>query len=294
MKSYLKHVQLLCTLTCAATLAACTTSGSLLTGQPSKAFSQISGAEATAKVVFFHDGPVDTEPLRTNSIVISTQGKVISGLHPQQYTVLSACNGIQDFQITQGGLAATSIELTIAPHAVYYVNLMPVSTTSRVGFNVSKHDRVNDVLESYKARSFLVPRHQSNCAAPEEPVTFNFDSEALFTFNGAELIDVIASHPLDKVVNFIEAHSDHPLRITVSGYTDLLGARDYNQTLSEQRAQTVANYLKSKGFSGSLQVFGFGAADPVVTDCPSSLSRDVLIQCLQPNRRVTVRVWQAN
>ncbi|WP_105201229.1 OmpA family protein [Pseudoalteromonas sp. T1lg10] len=299
MKSYLKHVQLLCMLVCAATLVACTTSGSLLTGQPLKSSSQISDAETTAKIVFFHDGPVDAETLRTNSIVISTQGKVISGLHPQQYTVIQACSGMQTFQIARGGSTAVSVELPIAENSVYYVKLQPSTQASGVTYQVSTHRSVSDVIDGREARSFLVARHQANCATPEEPVTpeplmSTFDSEALFAFDGAKLTDVVASHPLDEVVNFIEAHSDHSMRITVSGYTDRLGARDYNQTLSEKRAQTVANYLKNKGFSGSLQVFGFGAADPVVTDCPSSLSRDALIQCLQPNRRVTVRVLPAN
>jgi len=295
MRSCLKHFQQFFVLACTITLlAACTTSGDVLTGQPQHASPSTNTTQATAQIVFFHDGHVDTEPSATSALVISTQGNVISGLQPQQYTILPACNGTQHFQITQGGLAATSIELTVTENTVHYVKLVPTSKVSGVRHQVSMHARVSDVITGYQPRSFLVPRHQPNCAVPEQPKTFNLDSQALFAFDGAELIDVVAAHPLDEVVRFIQANDAQQLRVTVSGYTDHLGDRDYNQTLSEQRAQTVANYLKSQGFDGRIQIFGFGSADPIITDCPSSLARDELIQCLQPNRRVTVRVWQAN
>lgn len=292
MRNYISYLRHLSVFACMSLLAACTTSGDILTGHP-VATSTPSGTDtSTAQVVFFHDGQVDTEPAQANALVLSTQGNVISGLHPQQYTVIPVCTGSQTFQITRGTLSATSIELTITPNTVHYVRLMPDARNAVVNYSASAHNSIDDVVDNTNARSFLVPRHTPNCTTPEQPTTFNFDSEALFAFDGAELIDVVTGHPLDEVVAFIEAHEMHGLRVTVSGYTDHLGARDYNQKLSEQRAQTVANYLKSKGYDGRLQVFGFGAADPVVTDCDASLTRDALIQCLQPNRRVTVNVWQ--
>lgn len=47
--------------------------------------------------------------------------------------------------------------------------------------------------------------------------------------------------------------------IDVYGYTDTVGAADYNQRLSEQRAQSVANYLISRGVSATrIRSMGFG------------------------------------
>ena len=47
--------------------------------------------------------------------------------------------------------------------------------------------------------------------------------------------------------------------IDVYGYTDTVGASDFNQRLSEQRAQAVANYLTSRGVSSSrIRWMGFG------------------------------------
>jgi outer membrane protein OmpA-like peptidoglycan-associated protein len=284
----------LCLLTCLSTLAACTSADVALTGPPTKTISKPIDKRATAKVVFFHDAIIDTAPSQIGATVISTQGEIISGLHPQQYTIISSCDGNQAYQITRGGKAATSIKLTTTPNSVYYVKLTPSSTSSAINYKVSKHYQLGDVIKSYDKRSFLVTRHYPNCTTPSEPTTFNFNSEALFAFDGAELVDVLANHPLENLVSFIEKNITQPMRITVSGYTDYLGDRHYNQQLSEQRAQTVANYLKSKGYSGSMQVFGFGSADPIVTDCSSTSTQDELVQCLQPNRRVTVRIWQAN
>lgn len=294
MRNNLKHARQLCLIACISTLAACTTAGTILTGHPTKALPKQITENTTAQVIFFHDAHINSVPSQAGATVISTQGKVISGLHPQQYTIISTCDGAQTYQVTHRGTAATPIELTATPNSVHYVKLTPSSTSPTIRYKISKHHQIGDVIKNYDERSFLVARHYPNCTPAAEPTTFNFDSEALFDFDGAELIDVVGNHPLEKVVRFIQSNATQPMRITVSGYTDHLGLRDYNQKLSKQRAQTVANYLKSKGYSGSMQVFGFGSAEPIVTDCSSSLTHDELIQCLQPNRRVTVRVWQTN
>ena len=52
--------------------------------------------------------------------------------------------------------------------------------------------------------------------------------------------------------------------IAVSGHTDSTGARDYNQQLSEERARSVANYLKSRGIvDARFNVIGFGEDYPI-------------------------------
>ncbi len=52
--------------------------------------------------------------------------------------------------------------------------------------------------------------------------------------------------------------------IAVAGHTDSTGARDYNQQLSEQRARSVANYLKSRDIvDARFDVVGFGEDYPI-------------------------------
>ena len=78
--------------------------------------------------------------------------------------------------------------------------------------------------------------------------------------------------------------------VNVNGHADRLGTPQYNQRLSEKRADAVRAYLVSKGAdSAKVEVFGFGKTLPVQS-CPDNSKRPALIECLAPNRRVVVEV----
>lgn len=54
-------------------------------------------------------------------------------------------------------------------------------------------------------------------------------------------------------------------QISVYGYTDDIGTKDYNQKLSERRAQSVYDYLSHNGLDPTIMTTkGFGEADPLV------------------------------
>ncbi len=75
--------------------------------------------------------------------------------------------------------------------------------------------------------------------------------------------------------------------IEVVGYTDSTGSFEYNQSLSERRASSVANYLASQGiFRSRLNTYGMGPRNPIASnDSPQGRSQ---------NRRVelTIRPMQ--
>lgn len=78
--------------------------------------------------------------------------------------------------------------------------------------------------------------------------------------------------------------------VNVNGHTDRLGSPQYNQKLSERRAETIKAYLISKGTDAAkIESYGFGKTTPVKS-CPDQKDRKALIACLQPNRRVEVEV----
>lgn len=55
--------------------------------------------------------------------------------------------------------------------------------------------------------------------------------------------------------------------VVVSGYTDSVGAAQYNQTLSQQRAASVSNYLNGKGIiRDRLETIGFGETRPIASN----------------------------
>ena len=77
------------------------------------------------------------------------------------------------------------------------------------------------------------------------------------------------------------------IRIQMASHTDCRGKANYNQTLSQRRAQSAVDYLITKGIAPErLQAKGFGKSSPAI-DCLCS-------RCLeeehQANRRTTFSV----
>jgi outer membrane protein OmpA-like peptidoglycan-associated protein len=60
----------------------------------------------------------------------------------------------------------------------------------------------------------------------------------------------------------------HPgLKLAIEGYTDTTGTAAFNQTLSEQRANAVRDYLVQQGLdAGTVTAQGFGPANPVASN----------------------------
>jgi outer membrane protein OmpA-like peptidoglycan-associated protein len=74
-----------------------------------------------------------------------------------------------------------------------------------------------------------------------------------------------AREKLARVAGILEGHPG--LRMQVEGYTDSVGTDDYNQTLSENRATSVRDYLTGAGIpSESVTAKGFGKTEPVASN----------------------------
>ena len=72
--------------------------------------------------------------------------------------------------------------------------------------------------------------------------------------------------------------------IDIYGHTDTTGSDDYNQRLSEQRANSVADYLSARGVARArMGTRGFGETQPLVAPEQSEADRAA-------NRRVEIKV----
>ena len=88
--------------------------------------------------------------------------------------------------------------------------------------------------------------------------TVNFD------FNSAALTSVSMSN-LDKLAGVMVQYPD--TNINVYGHTDSRGTDEYNLTLSQKRANSVIDYLVSKGIARTrLNALGMGEKDPIATN----------------------------
>lgn len=86
-------------------------------------------------------------------------------------------------------------------------------------------------------------------------------SDVLFGFNKYEL-KPNAREKLAKISGILLAYPD--LKVQVEGYTDNVGSADYNQKLSEERADNVKNFLVSQNVSSNnVTAEGLGETNPV-------------------------------
>lgn len=113
-------------------------------------------------------------------------------------------------------------------------------------------------------------------------VKVTFDSGILFATNKAEL-NSASKTDLAKFSNVLKNNTD--CHVDIYGHTDSTGNDGINVPLSNNRAQSVANYLKTCGVSAAqLQnVTGKGSSDPVA-DNSTAAGR-------QQNRRVEVYLY---
>lgn len=74
-----------------------------------------------------------------------------------------------------------------------------------------------------------------------------------------------ATHVLDGVAGTLKGQAN--INVEIDGYTDSSGSPNYNQVLSQQRAESVRQYLIGKGVDGSrMTTQGFGETHPVASN----------------------------
>jgi outer membrane protein OmpA-like peptidoglycan-associated protein len=101
-------------------------------------------------------------------------------------------------------------------------------------------------------------------------------SDVLFRSGSFELLPG-ARERLAKVSGIVLAYPS--LHVAIEGHTDSVGSDDYNQQLSERRAQAVRDYFVQQGInSTNVEAHGYGKTEPIATnDTPEGR---------QQNRRV--------
>jgi outer membrane protein OmpA-like peptidoglycan-associated protein len=92
--------------------------------------------------------------------------------------------------------------------------------------------------------------------------------DVLFDFNKYTLKPA-ARERLARISGIVLAYPD--LKLQIEGHTDAIGSDEYNQTLSEKRAEGVRDYIVSSGVSmNNVAAQGLGKADPVADNGTAS------------------------
>lgn len=109
-------------------------------------------------------------------------------------------------------------------------------------------------------------------------VTIRLPGSILFDFDSAA-IRPDAERTLTEIVEVIADFPGRP--VSIEGHTDAIASESYNQTLSEQRAKAVADWLAAHGVERNrLTVVGHGETEPVADNTTAEGRRQ--------NRRVEI------
>ena len=98
---------------------------------------------------------------------------------------------------------------------------------------------------------------------------------------GRATIQIDSNAILDEVVAALQEHPE--IRIRIEGHTDSRGSLEYNQRLSQARADSVMEYLTGHGVDASrMMAVGYGPTQPIATNNTE--------RGLAKNRRVEIHI----
>ncbi len=126
----------------------------------------------------------------------------------------------------------------------------------------------------------LAQAESSSTKKSVDVLTVTFKSDFLFTVNSATILPG-GYDELERVAQVLNQYPQTTIRI--SGHTDSTGSADYNQKLSERRAQSVKTALAGMGVDPArMTTIGYGKSKPIASNNTESGR--------QQNRRVEIRI----
>lgn len=156
-------------------------------------------------------------------------------------------------------------------------------------------DLVNDA-EALARQCNVAPPAAAVAAAPAAAgplianVLFEFDRDRYKDIRAYSLTSV------DRALATLAEEKRTLSAVTLVGHADRMQGQgyDYNQGLSQRRAQTVRELLIGRGIAPGLIRYEYRGDTQQVQQCDGVTPRAALLECLLPNRRVEVRFDTAN
>ena len=113
-----------------------------------------------------------------------------------------------------------------------------------------------------------------------EGIQVTFPSGLLFDFD-SDVIRSNAASNLNSLARNLSKYGDSNLM--VAGHTDAVGSSEYNQGLSDRRAESAARYLNGRGVANHIATAGLGEREPVASNATEAGR--------QQNRRIEVAIY---
>ena len=181
---------------------------------------------------------------------------------------------------------ATDVELVVTtgnPDAYVEINAIEDTSTptevSVIEGGNSLHSLEQEVTNEPVEQEIVAEKDTTDILeeAVTPPPSFRM---VLFATNSAELEPEVISKIADHAIYLIE---NPDARLVIQGHADNRGSADYNQKLSEKRAQAVADLLVELGaMENQLAVESLGDTQPVVDPSNWDANRRVEMQYQSP------------
>ena len=224
--------------------------------------------------------PQDNDPEQTSANIAINDRYQVS-LQPGSYTQVYSCVGINRLSAEVTGqktndLLANSINFNLAEnnHYFFYVD---VDNQGNSTIQQIENDKALDYIEGKRYQSHQITRVVPNCpvAEPTPPVEpkpapvleqeVSIELEVLFD-NDKAIVKPQYYNEVQKLAEFMQKYSN--TTATIEGHTDSNASDEYNQKLSERRANAIKYILISK-FNISpdrLTAIGYGEQRPRATN----------------------------
>jgi OOP family OmpA-OmpF porin len=141
------------------------------------------------------------------------------------------------------------------------------------------------------APAVLAPPISAPAPTPAPWVKVKLEADSLFGFD-QDSLQADGKKALDQLIMSLQRVDIEAIEVT--GHTDRLGRKAYNDKLSLRRAEAVKSYLvQTGGISASkINTTGMGATRPETSpsECQGTQASRALITCLRADRRVEVEV----
>jgi len=136
-------------------------------------------------------------------------------------------------------------------------------------------------LQEQELRHAIAASESASIRREQDILRATFKSEAFFEFDSSRLKS--GAYPELRRVSDILIKYPHS-RIEVAGHTDTKGSKEYNQGLSERRAQVVANQLIYNGVSAQRVIaVGYGESRPISSNDAMNRRVEILIKPVVEN-----------
>lgn len=156
------------------------------------------------------------------------------------------------------------------------IGIMGLSFEFRDPYQVPRESTATQTVKNDEPTPPPAPTVVASQTAKAAEAPFEINQKIQFAFDSADL-QGDASLALDGIFQNIQEHANYS--VTVRGYASSEGDLNYNKKLSLRRAQTVANYLTSRGVDQNhISAVGMGISNPVAdnsTEAGRQLNRRV-------------------